>query len=77
MNTIQTLIGEHDVVILLNPVERWPAGTRGTVLNDHPDYKIVEMPGIEASADGEELDYMPFVATEDLRLVWKRPPSSS
>jgi hypothetical protein len=69
MSTAQAVIREHDEVVLLNAVGRWPAGTRGAVLNDHPDYKIVEMPGIEESSDDEEPDYMPAVATENLRLA--------
>jgi hypothetical protein len=74
MTTTQTVIGEHDVVVLLNAVERWPAGTKGTVVSDHPGYKLVEIDGIENSEDDEVLDYMPAVATEDLRLIWKCPP---
>jgi hypothetical protein len=74
MSTAQNLIGEHDEVVLLRPVGRWPAGTRGTVLSNHPDYKIVEMPGIEEAVDDEDLDYMPEVATEKLRLAPERLP---
>jgi hypothetical protein len=74
MSTVQAVIGEHDIVILMKAVERWPAGTTGTVVSDHPTYKVVEIDGIEESGD-EMLDYLPEVATEDLRLVWKRPPS--
>ena len=73
MSMTQTVIGEHDVVVLINAIERWPAGTKGTVVSDHPDYKLVEMPGIEDSGD-DMWDYIPAVATENLRLVWKCPP---
>lgn len=73
MSTIDSVIGEHDVVVLLNPVGRWPAGTEGTVISDHPDHKLVEMPGIEDSSDDEVFDFMPAVATEDLGLVSKSP----
>jgi hypothetical protein len=76
MNTTQTVIGEHDVVVLVNAVDRWPAGTRGTVVGVHPDYKIVEVTGIENSGD-DMLDYLPEVANEDLRLVWKCPAPRS
>jgi hypothetical protein len=69
MSTVKSAIGEHDEVVLLNPVKRWPAGTRGMVLNEDPDYKIVEMPGIETCAEDEEPDYMPVVPTAILRLV--------
>ena len=74
MSIAQTVIGEHDVVVLTRAVDRWPAGTTGTVVSDHPAYKVVEMPGIEESGD-DMLEYMPEVATEDLRLVWKYPPA--
>ena len=73
MSTVQTVIAEHDVVVLTKAVERWPAGTKGTVISDRPDWKLVEIVGIEDSADDEVLDYMPEVATEDLRLVSKAP----
>ncbi|MBS1887341.1 MAG: hypothetical protein JSU06_09145 [Actinobacteria bacterium] len=75
MSTTRAVIGEHDVVALINPVERWPAGTEGTVVSNHPAYKTVEIVGIEESGD-DMLDYLPTVATEDLRLVWKAPPPS-
>jgi hypothetical protein len=74
MSVAQAVIGEHDVVVLTRAVERWPAGTEGTVISDHPAYKLVEIVGIENSADDEMLDYMPALAAEDLRLVWKCPP---
>jgi hypothetical protein len=73
MSTTRTVIGEHDVVVLVNAVERWPAGTRGTVVGIYPDYKLVEITGIENSG-GDMLEYLPDVADEDLRLVWKCPP---
>ncbi|HEX4753189.1 MAG TPA: hypothetical protein VH268_09825, partial [Solirubrobacterales bacterium] len=76
MSTTQTVIGEHDVVVLTRAVERWPTGTRGTVVSDHPSYKVVEITGIEYSGD-DMLEYLPTVATEDLRLVWKCPPPKS
>jgi hypothetical protein len=77
MSTTETVIGEHDVVVLISAVERWPAGTRGTVVSDHPAFKTVEITGIEESGDDEVLDYLPVVATEDLRLVWKCPHPAS
>ena len=77
MSTVETVIGEHDVVVLTKAVERWPAGTKGTVISDHPDWKLVEIVGIENSGDDEMLDYMPAVASEDLRLIRKCPLSDS
>jgi hypothetical protein len=41
-------------------------------VSNRPAYKTVEMPGIEESGD-DMWDYMPEVATEDLRLVSKNP----
>lgn len=76
MSVTETVTGEHDVVALLKGVERWPAGTTGTVVSDHPNYKVVEVDGIENSGE-DMLDYLPEVATEDLRLVWKCPPPTS
>ena len=73
MSITETLIGEHDVVVLVNAVERWPAGTEGTVVSDHPTHKLVEIDGIELSGD-DMLEYLIDVAIVDLRLVWKCPP---
>ena len=74
MSTAHTDIGEYDVVVLVNAVDRWPAGTKGTVVDIHPPYKTVEIEGIEHSDDDDMLDYLPMVADEDLRLVSKCPP---
>jgi hypothetical protein len=76
MSTTHTVIGEHDLVVLINAVERWPAGTRGTVVDIHPNFKTVEIKGIENSGD-DMLEYLPMVADEDLRLVWRCPPPAS
>jgi hypothetical protein len=64
---------EHEVAVLINAVESSSAGTRGTAVSVHPDYKIVEITGIEDSGD-DMLEYLPAVADENLRLVWKCPP---
>ncbi|MBN9624236.1 MAG: hypothetical protein J0H06_15025 [Actinobacteria bacterium] len=72
MSTIEAAIGEHDGVVLTTPVGRWPAGTRGTVVSDHPTFKVVEIVGIEES-DEDMLEYLPEVPTQNLRLVWKCP----
>ena len=71
----QTVIGEYDTVELVNAVERWPAGTKGTVVLDRPTSKTVEIVGIEESGD-DMLDYLPDIATEDLRLVRKCLPAT-
>jgi hypothetical protein len=73
MSVTHTTIGEHDVVVLVNAVGRWPAGTKGTVMHVFPGFKSVEITGIEYSGD-DMLEYLPDVADEDLRLVWKCPP---
>jgi hypothetical protein len=74
MSTTREAIGEYDVVTLVNRVGRWPAGTEGTVVLVYPSYMVVEIDGIENSGD-DMLEYLPDVAPENLRLVWKRPPS--
>jgi hypothetical protein len=76
MSTTHTVIGEHDVVVLINAVERWPAGTKGTIVGVHREFKLVEITGIEDSGD-DMLEYLPAVADRDLRLVWKCPPPAS
>jgi hypothetical protein len=73
MSVTHTAIGEHDVVVLVNAVGRWPAGTKGTVMHAFPGFKSVEITGIEYSGD-DMLEYLPDIADEDLRLVWKCPP---
>lgn len=70
MSATRTAIGEHDVVFLLNPVEGWPAGTRGTVISDDPDFKLVEV----SNEFGEALAFLD-VRPDELRLVRKAPAS--
>lgn len=58
---------EHDVVRILAPVGRWPAGTEGTVVSVHnPDFMMVEMPGEADSC----LDLLVDVPTELLEVTW-------
>ena len=68
MSATQTVIGEHDVVALLNSIDGWPAGTKGTVIIDEPALKFVEISN-ELGEDVACLD----VAPDQLRLVWKCP----
>jgi hypothetical protein len=68
MSATKTIIGEHDVVALLSPVDGWPEGTEGAVIDDRPSRKWVEV----ANERGECLDIL-FVPTDQLRLVWKCP----
>jgi hypothetical protein len=49
MATVQHAIGEHDYVVLVDPVGKsegagtWPAGTTGTVVSDYGDVKLIEI----------------------------------
>jgi hypothetical protein len=69
MSVARTEIGEHDVVALRNSVDGWPVGTRGTVLNERPELKFIEI----SNHRGEGVDYLD-VPVAGLRLVWKCPP---
>ena len=75
MSTTREAIGEYDVVALINHVGRWPAGTVGTVVHVYPNYKVLEIQGIEYS-DDDMLDYLPDVDDQDLRIVRKWAPPS-
>ena len=62
-----TEIPEHTRIELIEPVERWPAGTRGTTVSPvrEGDWVLVEVDGI-AEADGG-LDWIPAVPATSLR----------
>lgn len=68
MITTQTSIDEHDVVTLRKPVDGWPAGTRGTVIEMFPSHRWVEI----VHENGEDFDIV-SVRPEELELVWKSP----
>ncbi|MBS1676068.1 MAG: hypothetical protein JST08_01665 [Actinobacteria bacterium] len=72
MSATRTVIGEHDVVALLNAVDGRPKGTEGAVVDDQPTRKWVEV----ANERGECLDIL-FVPTEQLRLVGKCPTAAT
>lgn len=59
-------IEEIDIVALKEPLGNWPAGTRGTVVADHGDFKIIEI----SNERGEALD-LPEVPVTNLLLVKK------
>lgn len=65
-------ICEHDVVALIVPVEKaehagaWPAGTRGAVIMDLGDHKMIDV----IDEAGETVD-MPVIPATKLRLVAK------
>ena len=69
---IKHTVGEHDYVALTEAIDKnesistWPAGTRGTVISDYGDHKMIDI----ANDRGETLD-MPVVPVEKLRLVSK------
>ena len=72
MATVEQTIGEIDYVAFAGPVDKvegvgqWPAGTRGTVVIDYGDHKMIEI----SNDRGETLD-MPVVAVEKLSLIAK------
>jgi predicted dinucleotide-binding enzyme len=43
MATVKQEISEHDVVVLLEPVAAWPAGTTGAVISRYGDKVLVEI----------------------------------
>jgi hypothetical protein len=82
MTTVKHIIGEHDVVALMVPVDKdevltqddktkrgigqWPAGTEGTVVSDYGDHKLVEI----SDDMGVALDFL-TVAVKQLKLIIK------
>lgn len=72
MSTTDTFIGEYDVVRLRNPVDGWPAGTKGAVIEVFPKSRWVEV----ADEQGECFDIV-FAEAEELELVRKNPGRKS
>ena len=68
MATVKQSIGEVDVVSFAEAVNGWPAGTRGAVVHDFGEMKMVEV----SNESGETLD-LPVVSVEKLRLESKHP----
>ncbi len=66
MAVAKTKIGEHDYVELVDPVGKWPPGTRGTALSDHGASKLIEV----SDDRGQMLDLFE-VPESQLRLVEK------
>jgi hypothetical protein len=70
--TVKHMIGEHDVVAFTEAVEKaesagmWPAGTKGAVISDFGDHKMIDV----ANDQGETLD-MPVVPVDKLKLIAK------
>jgi len=69
MSITESVIEEHDVVILRRPVEGIPAGTKGAVVSMSPTRMWVE---VEDEADDWGYRII-FVPTDQLKLVWKSP----
>jgi DNA polymerase/3'-5' exonuclease PolX len=69
---VKQTIGEIDVVAFTEAIDKdegtgkWPAGTRGTVVIDLGDHKMVEI----SDNHGVALDF-PVVPVEQLQLVEK------
>lgn len=66
MATVKHAIGEIDVVELLDTVGKWPAGTSGTVVDEHGEHKLIEI----SDDQGVTLDLI-SVAEPRLKLVAK------
>ncbi|HWM55906.1 MAG TPA: hypothetical protein VNO20_11015 [Solirubrobacterales bacterium] len=68
MATVKQSIGEVDVVSFNEAIGKWPAGTRGAVVIDYGEDKMVEI----ANERGEMLD-LPIVHVDKLELISKHP----
>lgn len=74
MPLVNQAIHENDVVALIDAVDKtqedgqWPAGTRGTVVAEHDQHKLIEIS--DDDNYGQTLDYIS--QTEDrLKLITK------
>jgi hypothetical protein len=67
MTGTRRVIEEHDVVRLLAPVDRWPAGTEGTVVSVYHDAMLVEVDG-----EGDCLDLLVTAPIELLEVTWSQ-----
>lgn len=66
MTQLSEQIREIDVVSFKEAVDQWPPGTRGTVVADYGDHKMVEI----SNDRGEGLDF-PIVPVSNLKLEHK------
>ena len=66
MATVKHAIGEHDFVELLDAVGSWLAETRGTVVDEHGEWKQIEI----SDDRGQMLDLI-SVAEPRLKLISK------
>ncbi len=67
MEAKRRVIEEHDVVRFLEPIEKWPAGTKGTVVALHPEALMVEI----CDAQGCALDYV-WAPDALLKVTWSQ-----
>lgn len=68
MAVVKHAIGEHDFVELREAVDRWAAGTTGTVVSDYGDVKLIEIS--EDRPPGQMLDLIQ-VHEPRLKLIAK------
>jgi hypothetical protein len=72
--SVKQAIHENDHVELLDPVDKtqeagqWPAGTRGTVISEHDQHKLIEIS--DHDNYGQMLD-MVSVTEDRLKLITK------
>lgn len=64
MATVKQAIRENDVVELLQSAGEWPAGTSGTVVDEHGEHKLIEV----SDDQGQMLDLV-SVPESRLKLI--------
>ncbi len=64
MATVKQVVRENDFVEFLHPVGSWSAGTRGTVVEERGEHKLVEI----SDDQGQMLDLV-SVTDAQLRLI--------
>lgn len=67
MASTRRVIEEHDVVRFVEPIERWPAGTKGTVVAMHPEALMVEI----SDDQGCALDFV-WAPDALLKVTWSQ-----
>jgi hypothetical protein len=66
MATVKQAIRENDVVEFLHSAGEWPAGTSGTVVDEHGEHKLIEI----SDDQGQMLDLV-SVPEPRLKLISK------
>ena len=67
MERRKRVIEEHDVVRFLEPIQSWPAGTKGTVVAMHPKALMVEI----SDEQGAALDFV-WAPDALLKVTWSQ-----